>query len=210
MALEISINPENLNDSASIHECLPKSIAPIDKTTIYNVEYSNRLLIRPKQAPIRRLTFMAETKKEKKSYLSQVVHFYFAPRIQSVFKMLYLIVFGYTLIYYFHNVLLAISFVWYTMHTSSVFQSLDHLFWGIGFVMTLIIPFTLSLSAIFILYRIWRERDEWAFDIKILITTLMIIGGIFMIIFMDVTSHIVAKQNALQSFIEDAGLNGRI
>jgi hypothetical protein len=124
--------------------------------------------------------------------------------------MLYLIVFGYTALYYFHNVLLAIRFVWYTIFTSSSFQSLDHLFWGIGFVISLIIPFSLSVTAIFLLYKIWKEEKDWSLDFKWLITIFIIVGGLFLVVLTDKTSHIVGRQGALESFIEDSGLNGRI
>lgn len=153
---------------------------------------------------------MAENKQAQPSYMANLMHFYFAPRLRSVFTMLYLILFGYTLIYYFHNVLLAINFVFYTMYTSSVFQSIDHLFWGIFFIISLIIPFSMSLTAIFLLFRIWKEQHDWSLELKIIITALIIVGGLFIIVLMDYTAHIVARQDALQSFIEDVGLNGRI
>ncbi len=157
---------------------------------------------------------MADKKTAPKSalndYLIGVIHFYFAPRLRSVITILYAIVYSYTALYYAENVYLAFKYIFYTIVTSTVLLSISHLFWGILFILTLILPFTLSLYAIFLLYQVWKEHDTWSWHVRLITTSLFVIGSISSIVIMDNLVRYVANQEELRSFIEDHYLNGRI
>ncbi len=143
-------------------------------------------------------------------YMVELIHFYFAPRLRSVITILYAIVYSYTALYYTENVYLAFKYIFYTIITSTVLLSISHLFWGILFILTLILPFTLSLYAVFLLYQVWKKHDTWSWHIRLATISLFVIGSISAIVVMDDLVRYVASQDELRSFIEDHYLNGRI
>jgi membrane protein YdbS with pleckstrin-like domain len=105
---------------------------------------------------------------------------------------------------------LAFKYIFYTVVTSTVLLSISHLFWGILFILTLILPFTLSLYAVFLLYQVWKKHDTWSWHIRFATISLFVIGSISAIVVMDDLVRYVASQDELRSFIEDHYLNGRI
>jgi hypothetical protein len=78
-----------------------------------------------------------------------------------------------------------------------------------AFIVSLAFPFFLSIYSVFVLHKVW-EKPEWATYVKWLITFVMIVGGIFLIIGADKSARWAARQPAMQSFVEDANLTGRI
>lgn len=150
----------------------------------------------------------AETPKNP-TYLAGVTHFYFAPEIRSVLTLLYLGIFGYFSLYYIDSIFLAIRFLLYVVLGHTALQGVTHLFIGMLFVISLVCPFFISFYSIFVLPRIWKKQ-EWATYVKWLVTSLVIAGGICIIIISDSLSRSMARQDTMQSFIEDTGLSARI
>jgi hypothetical protein len=152
---------------------------------------------------------MAEAKKDKASYMSEVTRFYFSPELRSVATLFYLGVFGYFTLYYIDNLFLAIRFLIYVILGHTALAGIAYLFTGMAFVVSLVIPFFLSFYSIFVLHRIW-EKPHWATYVKWMITFAMIIGGVFLIILSNEAARLAARQDVMRSFVEDANLAGRI
>ena len=152
---------------------------------------------------------MTEKKPEKKSYFKELVHFYFAPKLRSVLTIFFLIVYGFFVIYYLDNVFLALHYIFYIVLGSNVLQDTSYLLWGLLFILTLVLPFSISVYSIFLLFDIWCKTD-WSKYVKSVITALCIIFGLITISVMDDAARSVARQDELASFIEDANLTGRI
>ena len=152
---------------------------------------------------------MIEKKVEKKSYLKEVVHFYFAPKLRSVLTVFFLIVYGFFVVYYLDNVFLALQYIFYILMGSNVLQDTSYLLWGLLFILTLVVPFSISIYSIFLLFDIWCKTD-WSKYIKTVITALFIFFGLIAISIMDDAARMVARQGELASFIEDVNLTGRI
>lgn len=151
---------------------------------------------------------MADVTKTK-SYIQQVAEFYFAPELRSVATVLYLGVFGYFTLYYLDNVFLAIKFLFYVITGHTALSGIAYLFTGMAFVISLVIPFFVSLYSIFVLHKIWH-KPQWATYVKWTITVVIILGGIILIVLADSTSRLSARQDVMRSFVEDANLAGRI
>lgn len=149
---------------------------------------------------------MAQEKPQKKSYIKELIHFYFAPELRSIVTLLFLGVFGYFSLYYIDNVFLALEFLLYIVFSHSAFQNISLLFIGMGFVVSLVFPFLLSFYYILMLHKVWDKR-EWATYLKWLITCIMIIGGVFLILMSDNIMRLSARQESMRSFIEDSNLS---
>jgi hypothetical protein len=152
---------------------------------------------------------MADKKPQEKSYLGEVAHFYFAPKLRSVFTILFLLVYGFFVIYYIDNVLLAIHYIFYILTGNNVLQDTSYLFWGLSFILTLMIPFSVSIYSIFLVFDVWQKND-WSKYAKGLITIVIILAGLVSIAITDDAARAVARHDALSSFIEDINLTGRI
>lgn len=140
------------------------------------------------------------TKPEKKpSYLKKILCFYFAPVWQSFFSIFYLVFFFYFSVFHSGKILVAFDFLLYTFINSSSILTLDYLFWGVVFIMGLIIPFAISLYAIVLFYEIWR--GSWLPAHKVLTTISIILAVPLIIILMDNVTRISGGQDALQQFI---------
>ncbi len=151
---------------------------------------------------------MTEEKK-KPSYMSQVVHFYFAPELRSVATILYLGVFGYFTIYYIDNIFLAIRFLIYMIMEHTALMGTAYLFTGMAFVISLVFPFFVSFYSIFVLHKVWHKPD-WAVYVKWFMTIVITVVGVFCIIVADEASRLAARQDIMRSFVEDAGILGKI
>ena len=138
------------------------------------------------------------TKKEE-SYLKQMFAFYFAPIWQSFFTILYLVFFFYFAIFHSGKIFIALKFLFYTLGNSASLLGLSYLFWGVIFLISLIIPFSVSLYAILLFFEIWK--GVWERNHKLLATLLLIVETPFVIVIMDEIIRIVASQNALQEFV---------
>lgn len=152
---------------------------------------------------------MAAEKPAKPSYFQEFAKFYFAPELRSIVTLLYLGIFSYFTLYYVSSALIAIQYLVYVTFGQSALQGIGHLFVGMAFIVSMSAPFLLSFYSIFVLHKIW-ENPQWATYIKWAITTAMIIGGILVIIMADSAARWSARQPAMQTFIEDSGLSGRI
>jgi hypothetical protein len=152
---------------------------------------------------------MAEPKKEKKSYLKEVMHFYFAPKLRSVGTIFYLVIYGFFTIYYIDNFLLAVKFVLYILYGHTALESIAYLFTGTAFVISLIIPFSVSFYSLFVIFEIWKH-EQWSRYAKSMIATIVVIGGIIIMILSNEAAHLAARQPVMQSFVEDMNLTGRI
>ena len=137
---------------------------------------------------------------EKKSYLKQVAKFYFAPIWQSFFTIFYLLFFFYFAVFHSGKLWLAAKFLLYTLRNSAELLGLSYLFLGVVFLISLIIPFSVSIYAFLLLFEIWEET-KWEQGIKLLVTTLIIATAPLLIIVMDDVIRLVASQPQLQEFI---------
>lgn len=143
------------------------------------------------------------------AYLKQIFSFYFAPELRSVGTLLYLGIFGYFTIYYVDNLFLAVRFLIYVLLGHTALSGTAYLFAGLLFVICLVLPFFASFYSIFVLHRIW-EKPTWSPYSKWLITILMLIISILIILISEKGSKFAARQDTMQSFIEDVGLSGKI
>ena len=137
---------------------------------------------------------------KKKSYLRQVSTFYFAPIWQFFFTIFYLVFFFYFAVFHSGKLWLAFKFLMYTLNRSVELLGLSYLFLGVIFLISLIIPFSVSVYAILLLHEIWHKTD-WEQNIKFFVTALVIVTTPLLIIVMDDIIRLVAHQSALQDFI---------
>lgn len=140
-----------------------------------------------------------EQEKEKTSYLKQLIAFYFAAQWRSFFTILYLLTFIYFSIFYLGNLLIAFRFVIYTIKNSILLLGLEYLFFGVAFIISLVIPFAVSFYAVFLLFEIWRGK--WEGQQKTIATVLIVILVPLIVISMDYIIRIVADQSVLRDFI---------
>ena len=103
--------------------------------------------------------------------------FYFNSSWYALFTTSYLFLFFYFAIVYLDNVFTAIGFVFRTFTVSTTLMPMSSAVWGAIYVISLLIPFTVSLFAIVALPNIWM-RTNWKKDLKLLATI-----GITVIIF---------------------------
>jgi len=152
---------------------------------------------------------MAESKKDQKTYLQDLLHFYFAPGMRSIATTFYLVVFGYFAFYYIDSVFLALRFLWYIAFGSTALLGVAFLFSGMAFVLCLTLPFSVSLYSIFVMHNIW-SRSSWKVTGKWLASAVVIAAAFFIIMLTDEGARAAARQPVMQSFVEDANLTGRI
>jgi len=143
---------------------------------------------------------MTEEIKEKPIFV-QLFNFYFSNSWYSFFTISYLLFFLYSALFYFDNVILAIKFLFYTFGLSTPLLELNYLFWGVIFIISLIIPFSVSIYALFILHNLW-EKTNLQRKQKFVTTIFVLIVTIIIIISMDDIIRIVAKQNPLTDFVQ--------
>lgn len=152
---------------------------------------------------------MAETPKEKNSYLKEVARFYFSPDVRSVGTLLYLGIFGYFTLYYIDNLFLAARFLFYVLLGHTALSGSGYLLSGLAFVICLVLPFFVSFYSIFVLHKIW-DKPTWATHSKWLMTLLILVFSLAVILISEKGARFAARQDSMQSFIEDAGLSGKI
>lgn len=142
---------------------------------------------------------------QRKNYLKRILEFYFAPVWQSALTILYLVFFLYFSAFFIGNLKLAIQFIVYTIVNSGILLGLPYLFWGVIFVITLIIPFSVSLYALLLLYEIWSK--DWEQKQKILGTVMIIVLVPIIIVGIDEILRAVAQQDVLRTFVSNHNLN---
>lgn len=132
----------------------------------------------------------------------RLISFYFAPVWYSFLTILYLLFFLYFTVFFSGHVLIAYRFLVYTFKSSVSLLELSYLFWGVAFIITLVIPFSISLYSIFFLNNLWNDHNyKWERDRKILVTALIVVGAPLLIILLDVIIRIVANQEVLREFV---------
>ncbi|MDD5032662.1 MAG: hypothetical protein PHC85_00880 [Candidatus Pacebacteria bacterium] len=141
----------------------------------------------------------------KQNYFSRIFSFYFAPTWRSALTILYLLFFSYFAVFYAGNLWLALKFIWHTIINSGSLLGLSYLLWGVVFLITLIVPFSISLYSILLFYEIWRK--DWSRNEKILSILMIIILVPFVIVMMDDIVRIAASQGVLRSFVLENNLN---
>ena len=146
---------------------------------------------------------------EKEPMSKQLFKFYFVNSWYSLFTITYLLFFFYSAIFYFDRVLLALKFLYYTIRLSTALLSLSHLFLGIGFMVALIIPFSVSISAIFIFFNLWKE-SEIQIKQKLVSTLFIIIIIITIMISMDDIIRVIAQKEPLADFVQKNELSQKI
>jgi len=145
-------------------------------------------------------------KKERKpSYLRKLLGFYFAPVWQSFFTIFYFVFFFYFSIFHSGKIVIASNFALDTFIDSVSVLSLDYLFWGVIFLISLIIPFSISLYAIILFYEVW-SKSKWIMSQKILTTVAIVLAVPLVIMLMDNVIRTAAQQEPLQPFIESNNL----
>lgn len=149
------------------------------------------------------------TKEKEKHIFKQLFSFYFANSWSSFFTISYLLFFLYTALFYFDNVILAIKFLFYTLGLSTPLLEISYLFWGVVFIITLIIPFSISIYALFILHNLW-DKTKLQKKQKFITTLFVIVLTIIIILSMDDIIRIVAKQDPLADFIQRNALEHRL
>lgn len=146
---------------------------------------------------------------EEESKTKQLFKFYFSNSWYSFFTITYLLFFAYSAIYYLDNVFLAIKFIFYTFNLSTPLLGLASWIWGITFIIALIIPFTVSLYAIFIFFNLW-EKQPLQIKQKLISSVFVIIVTVFIIITMDDVIRLVATQEPLTDFVQKNELSHRL
>ncbi len=145
----------------------------------------------------------AQTEDEIESYLKRFFKFYFAtaPIWRSFLTILYLAFFAYFSVFYSGKLWIALRFIIYTIIHSVSFLTLSYLFWGVIFLIALIIPFSASFYAIFLLFEIWQHNDDWTKRRKSLLSFLVIAAVPLIIFLMDKILRIVIQQEVLRAFV---------
>ena len=150
---------------------------------------------------------MAE--EQEKTLFKQLTSFYFSNNWYSFFTITYLLFFLYSAIFFLDYVFTALKFILYTLGLSTPLLGLNSLFWGIMFVISLIIPFSVSISAIVIFYDLWT-KTKLQLKQKLVLSVFIVIIIVTIIITMDDIIRNVARQPSLNDFIEKSGLIQRI
>ncbi len=137
-------------------------------------------------------------------YLRRFFKFYFhvAPIWRSFLTIFYLVFFAYFAVFYSGKLWIALNFILYTIAHSVSFLTLNYLFWGVIFLVSLIIPFSASFYSIFLLFEIWQHNDGWTKKRKSLLTILVVIAVPLIIVLMDEVVRIVIKQDILKAFVD--------
>jgi len=126
--------------------------------------------------------------------------FYFSSSWYSLFTTIYLFLFAFFAVFYLDNVFLAIAFVFRTLFASTTLLPMSAAVWGAIYIISLLIPFTISIFAIFALPKIWRN-PKWKKDQSLLITIgLTVVILIIMLLASDLIQTI-GKLDALAPFV---------
>ncbi len=135
----------------------------------------------------------------KPSYIRKLLSFYFARRWQSLVAIFYFAIFGYFAIFYLGNLWLSLKFITYTLLNSAQLLGLPYLFWGVAFLVALLVPFSASIYALILLYEI--VSGEWKKSHKVFAGVLLVVAALSIIISADEIIRLVAEQEELSEFI---------
>ncbi|TSC84423.1 MAG: hypothetical protein G01um101417_229 [Parcubacteria group bacterium Gr01-1014_17] len=143
--------------------------------------------------------------KPKQTYMKKVLSFYFAPLWRTFFTTLYLLCFGYFVIFFSDYVILAIRFLYYTFTLPTIALTLDYLFWGASFIVMLVIPFSISLYAIFIPFELMKKLD-WTRNQKIAVAFIVALATIDIVVASDIFIRLIEKQPPIVRFLQEIEL----
>ncbi len=136
---------------------------------------------------------------KKPHYLRRIARFYSRPHWVSLLTTLYLVCFAYFSIYHLNNIILAIKFIFHTLRIATSLLELSYLLWGVLFIVALILPFTISFSALFFPYEVWRT--DWNTERKVIVMALLIAVVLLSVSLIDELIKIIALQDPLQGFV---------
>lgn len=136
---------------------------------------------------------------KKPRYIKRLARFYCQPHWISIATTLYFVIFAYFSIYHFKNIILAFKFIIHTLRIATSLLELSYLLWGVLFIVGLILPFTVSMTALFFPYEV--SKAEWNTERKILVMGLLVIAVLSIVVAIDEFIKIVASQEPLQGFI---------
>lgn len=140
--------------------------------------------------------------KPKLPYYKKVLNFYFAPLWRTFFTTLYLLFFAYFALFYSDYILLGVRFLYYTFTLPTISLTLDYLFWGASFVVLLVIPFSISLYALFIPFELMRKLD-WTRNQKILVALVVALATIDVVVLADILIRIAENQPPIIRFLQE-------
>lgn len=145
-----------------------------------------------------------ENNGKNKAYIKTLFKFYFdiRPIWRSFLTIFYLVFFSYFAFFYSGKLWIALKFIIYTVTNSVSFLTLNYLFWGVIFLITLIVPFSISFYAIFLLFETWQHNDGWTKWRKILFTFLIFLAVPLIIYLMDKSIRVVIEQDILKPFVK--------
>ncbi len=155
------------------------------------------------------MAYITQVAQKVGSFLKEIAGFYFTPGIRSVGTILYLAVFAFCAVYYIDNIFLALKFLAYVVTGNTALSSISYLFVGMVFIISLVLPFSISIYSISVLPKIWN-KEAWSTTIKWIVTGIVIVGVIATIIVSHATARTAARHSTMTSFVEDAGIGGRI
>ena len=138
------------------------------------------------------------------SYIGNLLSFYFARRWQSFLTIFSFAVFGFFAIFYLANLLLSLTFILYMFLNSGKLLGLPYLFWSVGFLVALLVPFSASVYALLLCHEIWG--GPWKRRYKGLGVVILVITALSVIISADEIIRIVADQDELREFVTKEGL----
>jgi hypothetical protein len=133
----------------------------------------------------------------KKQTLKQ---FYFNSSWYSLLTTSYLFLFSFFAIFYLDNVFSAIAFVFRTLFVSTTLLPMSSAVWGAAYVISLLLPFTVSISAIFALPKIWAT-PTWKKDQKILATIAITIVILVVMLIASDLIQTIGKLDVLAPFV---------
>ena len=129
--------------------------------------------------------------------------FYFRRSWSAFFLILYLLIFIYFALFYIGNLVIATQFLYFTVFVGGTLPALSALFWGVLFLIALILPSLASIYAIILLHEIWTE--EWKKPRKYLATVVVFFGVPILIIFADGIVRLAGDQAIFEPFLKFVG-----
>lgn len=133
----------------------------------------------------------------KKQTLKQ---FYFNSSWYSLLTTSYLFLFSFFAIFYLDNIFSAIAFIFRTLFVSTTLLPMSSAVWGAAYVISLLLPFTVSISAIFALPKIWAV-PTWKKDQKLLATIAVTIVILIVMLVSSDLIQTIGDLNVLAPFV---------
>jgi hypothetical protein len=130
----------------------------------------------------------------------ELLEFYFKPMWRTILTVIYLLFFGYFLVFYIDNLWLIARFILYTLNESTLPLSLSSLFWGAVFIIALIIPFGVSLYAIFVPIEV--KKKSWDRTRKVLVILMVALVTVDCVVVMDQLIRFIENQGPIKVFLE--------